>query len=149
MRTRIEIVILTLIVGAVSVRVASSQSMMSAANVLHINGCAAQPAYSTQTFTDYFGQQVIQYPTAAMLMVDFENFSSKPISSVEIAYLQDNKVAAVVRDQGSFAPHAAIMHAYSVTPAKLGSGASMSCVPLRVHYQDGSVWNNPDPPRRK
>jgi len=123
---------------------------MSAADIVRINGCAAQPAYSVQAFTDYFGQHVTQLPTSPMLMVDFENSSTKPIRSVEIAYLQNNKVSAVVRDDGDFAPHAAIMHAFYVKPAALlSSNTSMSCVALRVRYQDGSAWINPHAPAIK
>ena len=151
MRKRIEtIVALALVVGTASLSPASSQPMMSAADILHIHGCAAQPAYAAQTFTDYFGQHVTQLPTSPMLMVDFENSSSKPISSVEIAYLQNNKVSAVVRDDGDFAPHVAIMHAFFVKPtALLGTGTSMSCVPLRVRYADGTAWTNPQAPAIK
>ncbi len=86
---------------------------MSAADVVKIRGCAAQAPVPADVFTDYFGNSVKENPTSPMLMVDFENTSNKPIREVEIAYLHDNQVAAVVRDVGTFTPRSVIMHAFS------------------------------------
>jgi hypothetical protein len=125
-----------------------AQSMMGP-EVVKVNGCAAQRATSSQTFTDFFGTRIAQSSTSPMLMIDFQNNSNKSIESIEFAYLQDNKVNAVVRDVGAFAPRAVIMHAFSFDGASaFNMDSAMSCVPLRVRYSDGSMWNNPAAPHQ-
>ncbi|HTC31589.1 MAG TPA: hypothetical protein VK702_12760 [Candidatus Acidoferrum sp.] len=127
---------------------ARAQSMMGPA-VVKINGCAAQHAAPAQSFTDYFGTHVVQSSTSPMLMIDFQNNSNKPIESIEFAYLQDNKVNAVVRDVGTFAPGSVIMHAFTFDGVSVfNADSAMSCVPLRVRYADGTMWNNPAAPHQ-
>ncbi len=125
-----------------------AQSMMGP-EVVKVNGCAAQRATSVQGFTDYFGTHITQSSTPPMLMIDFQNTSNKPIASIEFAYLQGNKVNAVVRDVGTFAPGAVIMHAFSFDDmGRFNMDSAMSCVPLRVSYSDGTMWNNPTAPHQ-
>ncbi|HTX56129.1 MAG TPA: hypothetical protein VMD47_03410 [Candidatus Acidoferrales bacterium] len=125
-----------------------AQSMMGA-EVVKINGCAAQRATPAQSFTDYFGTHVVQSSTSPMLMIDYQNNSNKPIQSVEFAYLQGNKVNAVVQDTGTFAPGAVIMHAFSFDDMGVFNvDSAMSCVPLRVRYADGTMWSNPAAPHQ-
>ncbi|MGC2130603.1 MAG: hypothetical protein WA629_10935 [Candidatus Aquilonibacter sp.] len=125
-----------------------AQSMMGP-EVVKVNGCAAQRATSGQTFTDFFGTHTIQESTSPMLMIDFQNSSNKPIESIEFAYLQGNKVNAVVRDVGMFAPGAVIMHAFGFDDrGAFNMDSAMSCVPLRVRYTDGTMWNNPAAPHQ-
>ncbi len=125
-----------------------AQSMMGP-EVVKVNGCAAQRAASSQTFTDFFGTHITQSSTSPMLMIDFQNNSNKPIESIEFAYLQGNKVNAVVRDVGTFAPGAVIMHAFTFDGiSAFNMDSAMSCVPLRVRYADGTMWNNPAAPHQ-
>ncbi len=125
-----------------------AQSMMGP-EVVKVNGCAAQRATSAQSFTDYFGTRVVQSSTSPMLMIDFQNNSHKSIQSIEFAYVQGNKVNAVVRDVGTFAPGAVIMHAFTFDDMdSFNMDSAMSCVPLRVRYDDGSIWSNPAAPHQ-
>ncbi|MGA7569839.1 MAG: hypothetical protein WBG27_00460 [Candidatus Aquilonibacter sp.] len=126
-----------------------AQSMMGP-EVVKVNGCAAQRATSGQSYIDFFGTHVTQSSTSPMLMIDFQNNSNKPIESIEFAYLQGTKVNAVVRDVGTFAPGAVIMHAFSFDDkGAFNMDSAMSCIPLRVRYADGTMWNNPAAPHQQ
>jgi len=140
---------LGILAAGLSITAPVQAQSMTGPEVVKVNGCAAQRATSAQSFTDFFGTHVIQSSTSPMLMIDFQNNSNKPIDSIEFAYLQDNKVHAVVRDVGTFAPGSVIMHAFTFN----GMGAfnvdsAMSCVPLRVRYADGTMWSNPAAPHQ-
>jgi hypothetical protein len=109
-----------------------------------VNGCAASPPHNAQTWLNVFGSNVHEPAMPAMLMIDFQNASSKPISSVDFGFVQNGRVVTTVRDVGMFAPNAVIMHAYGLDYTV--PNASGTCVPLRIQYADGSSWMNPTMP---
>ena len=146
---RIPYLMLGILTAGLTVTAPVQAQSMTGSDVVNVNGCAAQRATSGQTFTDFFGTHVTQSSTSPMLMIDFQNNSNKPIASIEFAYLQGNKVNAVVRDVGTFAPGAVIMHAFSFDDmGAFKMDSAMSCLPLRVRYADGTRWNNPAAPHQ-
>ena len=55
----------------------------------------------------------------------------------------------VVRDNGKFSTNAVIKHVFNIANNIGFIGTDLTyCVPLRIHYTDGSVWNNPHLPER-
>ncbi len=132
---------------AVLAGAAPASAQMMATQVVKVNACGGSAAMAPQSYVNVFGGSVSQAGTPAMLMIDFKNISEKPISSVEFGYVQNGKVRATVRDAGMFDPNSVIMHAFALGDASILANAStMSCVPLRVKYADGSTWMNPDMP---
>lgn len=119
-------------------------SAQEAGDMVSVAGCAVSDALGPQTFMGVDGREVYQPGTPAMLMIDFKNSASKPIKAIDFGYLQHGKVLAVVRDVGSFTPGASIMHAFSFHDMAMFSHVtSMSCVPLRIRYADGTEWKAP------
>lgn len=118
-------------------------------SIVTIHGCAAQRKAPVEEFTDFFGQHVSQSASGPMLMIDYENDASKTLQRVEFAYVQGGKVSAVVRDTGRFTPNASIMHAFAVSGnVSVNPETAMTCVPLRALYADGTMWSNPNPPKK-
>lgn len=118
-----------------------------AAEVVHIDACAASAGDPAQTFMGPFHEQVTQPSLPPMAMIDFFNAANNAIISVEFGLVADGKLLAVIRDTGSFAPNARVMHAYGIDAAAVPPGAAQAqCVPLRVRYADGTTWMNPNLP---
>jgi hypothetical protein len=136
------------LVAALAVAAPASADTM-ASPVVKVNACGGSAASAAQNYMNVFGGSVTQAATPAMLMIDFKNVSQKPISSVEFGYVQNGKVRATVRDAGTFDPDSVVMHAFALGDASLVANAStMSCVPLRVKFADGSTWMNPEMPAK-
>jgi hypothetical protein len=119
----------------------------AATEVVRVSNCVASPARPEASYMGPFNKMVLQPGLPAMAMIDFANASSAPISSVEFGLVADDRLLAVVRDMGSFAPNVRIMHAYGIADAAVPpAGARPECVPLRVRYADGITWVNPSMP---
>jgi hypothetical protein len=119
----------------------------SDAGVVRVDGCAASKATSQLTFVDIFGKNVSQMGMPAMLMVDFANESANPITAVDFGLVKDGKLVATVRDTGTFAPKARVMHAFGIEETAIPDQiTASSCLPLRVQYADGTSWMNPNIP---
>jgi hypothetical protein len=119
----------------------------SMAEVVHVDACTASAGHPEASYMGPFNKMVLQPALPPMAMIDFFNASSRPISAIEFGLVADGKLLAVVRDLGSFAPNARIMHAYGIAEAAVPpAGAMTECVPLRVRYADGTTWMNPTMP---
>jgi hypothetical protein len=117
------------------------------AQIVHVDGCGASAGDPAQSFMGPFHSEITQPGLPAMAMIDFFNATNNEISSIEFGLVADGKLLAVVRDTGSFAPNARIMHAYGIDAAAVPpAGAQTECVPLRVRYANGSTWMNPSMP---
>jgi hypothetical protein len=118
-----------------------------AADVVRVDGCAASPARPEASYMGPFTKMILQPGLPAMALVDFVNASSASIDTIEFGLVADGKLLAVVRDRGSFAPNARIMHAYGIADSAVPpAGSTPECVPLRVRYADGTTWMNPSMP---
>lgn len=119
----------------------------SMAEVIHVDACGASAGHPEQSYMGPFTKMVLQPALPPMAMIDFFNASDRPISAVEFGLVADGKLVAIVRDMGSFAPKARIMHAYGIADAAVPPAKAMTeCVPLRVRYADGTTWMNPSMP---
>jgi hypothetical protein len=126
---------------------AAPMSAPSMAEVVHVDACAASAGRPEASYMGPFNKMVLQPALPPMAMIDFFNASSRPISAVEFGLIADGKLLAVLRDVGSFAPNARIMHAYGIAEAAVPpANATTECVPLRVRYADGATWMNPSMP---
>lgn len=136
-----------LAIGAMVAWAAIPAGAASMPDVVRVNACVASAGEPTQTFVGPFEQRVVQPGLPPMVMVDFSNVSDSSIASVEFGVVSGGKVVAMVRDVGSFAPNAAIMHAYGIAASAVPpSGVRAQCIPLRIRYADGTEWMNPNMP---
>ncbi len=134
-------------VGLVAALPAAIAAAPAAADVIRVDGCVASPARPEASYMGPFTKMILQPGLPAMALVDFVNASNAPIDTVEFGLVADGKLLAVVRDQGSFAPNARIMHAYGIADSAVPpAGSTAECVPLRVRYADGTTWMNPTMP---
>jgi hypothetical protein len=114
---------------------------------IRVDGCAASKASAGRTFVDIFGENVSQAAMPAMLMVDYANESARPVTAVDFGLIKDGKLVAMVRDTGTIAPNARIMHAFGIDERAIPDRiTASSCLPLRVQYADGTSWMNPNLP---
>jgi hypothetical protein len=119
------------------------------AGLVAIEGCSASKGTAPMSFMNNFGVHVEQPGLPPMLMIAFTDVSTKPLASIDFGLLSNDKLVAVVRDVGSFAPNAVVMHAFGVEPGAVPpANASVSCVALMAKYADGSTWINPQMPSR-
>ncbi len=122
-------------------------SAETTSQAIKVNGCVATAATHSQTWLTSFGTNVTQPGIPPVLMIDFANTSQKSISSVEFGLVENGRIVAMVRDVGTFAPNASVMHAYGIRDTGGSSSAEpASCVPLAVHYTDGTAWMNSNMP---
>jgi hypothetical protein len=60
----------------------------------------------------------------------------------------NNRLVAMVRDRGTFSPKAEIKHVFGISDNVFPLGTALtSCVPVRITYENGTVWNNPAMPQ--
>jgi len=117
---------------------------------IQIQGCVTTPATEEFTFpAPDGGPTVTQLATPAMVIIRYVNTSSNPIATIDFGLVSGGKLAAMVRDIGSFAPQADVMHAFGINnSAVIRTSMLSSCVPLRIRYANGDSWTNPAPPSR-
>jgi hypothetical protein len=117
--------------------------------VVHVAACAADGARPGVTFPSLNGQMVEQPAVPAMLMIAYANTSMNPISVIDFGLVRDGKLIAMVRDTGRFASQAQVMHAFIISDKTVPDNpASVSCVPLRIQYANGTSWMNQNVPGR-
>jgi hypothetical protein len=113
--------------------------------VVRVEGCAADGARPGVTFPSLSGQMVEQPAVPAMLMIDYANTSMNPISVIDFGLVKDGKLITMVRDTGRFAPRAQVMHAFVISENAVPQDPmSVSCIPLRIQYANGTSWMNQD-----
>jgi len=126
---------------------AATASAQTTQQVIKVNGCAATAATHSQTWLTSLGSNVTQPGVPPVLMIDFANTSQKAISSIEFGLVENGRIVAMVRDVGMFAPNAIVMHAYGISDKSVpANAASTACVPLALHYADGTMWMNSNLP---
>jgi hypothetical protein len=134
--------------GAILAAVIAPQvtSADTPAQTVTVSGCMARAAVAAQNWMSPFGSQVSQPPIPAMLVVDFTNAASTPLSAVEFAVVSNGKAISMVRDSGTFAPNARIMHAFGISNSAVPMDTMLTCVPVRAKFADGTTWMNPSMP---
>ncbi len=100
--------------------------------------------------TVYPGYSYYQYPVKGepTLSIDYSNQTEKVMKDIEFGLVARGNLVAEVRDVGTFSPQAEIKHTFGLNPNvfPLGTGI-FKCVPLRITFDDGTKWKNPNLPR--
>ncbi|MBV8172383.1 MAG: hypothetical protein JO219_10690 [Candidatus Eremiobacteraeota bacterium] len=100
-------------------------------------------------FNDPLGTSYYQPPTSSssQLYIDFVNVTSKEMKVIEFGAEVRGVLVAEARDQGRFSPNADIKRKYGVNPNIVPrQGVSLSCVPLKIEFADGTTWTRPSMP---
>ncbi|MGR4066098.1 MAG: hypothetical protein ACLQPV_11725 [Vulcanimicrobiaceae bacterium] len=95
---------------------------------------------------DVYGARFYQPPVATnpTLSIDYSNATQKDMSSIEFGLIARGQLVAEVRDVGTFSPGAEIKHRFGLSPNVFPLQTSIvECVPLRIHFADGTHWVNP------
>ena len=103
------------------------------------------PAYPYY-WGDAYGARFYQPPvtTNPTLSIDYSNATEKVMSSIEFGLVARGQLVAEVRDVGTFSPGAEIKHRFGLSNNVFPLQTSIvQCVPLRIHFADGTKWVNP------
>lgn len=100
---------------------------------------------------DVYGYRYYQPPvvqTNPTLAIDYSNNTSKVMKEIEFGLIANGNLVAEVRDVGTFSPGIEIKHEFGVSPNIFPLQTGLPhCVPLRITFQDGTKWRNPNLPR--
>jgi len=101
---------------------------------------------------DPYGARFYSPPVATanpQLGIDYVNVSHKTMHTIEFGLVAEGVLKAEVRDVGTFSPGAEIKHRFPLNANVFPIGTALSrCVPLRIHFTDGTTWRNPHLPPR-
>jgi hypothetical protein len=87
--------------------------------------------------------------SSPQLAIDYTNLTDKTMQSIEFGLMANGMLRAEVRDVGTFSPNVEIKHTFALDPNVFPLQTALSeCVPLRIHYADGSKWKNPHLPAK-
>ena len=125
---------------------ASTLAAQTAEQTVTVGGCMARSAVPAQNWMSPFNTPMTEPGTPAMVVVDFTNVAANPLSQVEFAVVSNGKAVTMVRDNGSFAPNARVMHGFVVADNVIPAGGEVTCVPVRAKFSDGTTWMNPTMP---
>lgn len=84
------------------------------------------------------------------LGIDYTNMTQKTMKIVEFGLVANGNLIAEVRDVGKFSPGVEIKHRFGINENVFPIGTAMAqCLPLRITYEDGTVWTSRHLPRLK
>jgi hypothetical protein len=99
---------------------------------------------------DAYGGRFYQPPmttTSPELAIHYKNISPKTMSEIEFGLVANGVLKAEVRDVGTFSNGAEIRHKFGISPNVFPIGTGLArCVPLRITFEDGTKWRNPNLP---
>ncbi|MGC1381649.1 MAG: hypothetical protein WA814_11580 [Candidatus Baltobacteraceae bacterium] len=113
------------------------------------------PAFYPRGYGPYWGWPSVyglnyyQYPVEGepTLAIDYVNVTNVVMKDIEFGMLAHGSLVAEVRDVGTFSPGAEIKHKFGISKNIFPLQTSLiECVPLKIHFVDGSVWKNPHLP---
>ncbi len=100
-------------------------------------------------WADVYGQRYYQVPLRSnpSLGIDYVNQTQSVIKEIEFGLVAKGSLVAEVRDVGTFSPGVEIRHEFGLSPNvfPLGTGLAQ-CVPLRIRFENGTMWENPHLP---
>lgn len=128
-----------LLATAAAALLSASPALAQQSPPVSVEACSADAGLPALQFVNPFGVAQDQAAVPPMLMIAFKNTAAHPLSTVDFGVVRGGKVIAVVRDAGSFANSAVIMHAFHL-PSIMQSEESVTCIPLAAKYADGSSW---------
>lgn len=118
---------------------------------IQVQTCSAhkgRPAY-TDTYTDSEGKVRTRHVDEedSYLKIHFRNTASVAAREVDFGLVARDKLVDKVKDVGTFSPGVLIEHKFKVSREIFPLRTALPyCAVLRVRYEDGRVWNNPNPP---
>jgi hypothetical protein len=118
---------------------------------IHVQTCSAKkgrPAY-TETYTDSDGKVRTRHVDEedSYLKVYYRNTAAVVAREVDFGLVARDELVAKVKDVGTFSPGILIEHKFKVSRDIFPLRTALPyCAVLRVRYDDGHVWNNPNPP---
>lgn len=119
---------------------------------IHIQACKAikgRPAY-TETYTDSEGKIRTRRVDEedSYLKVHYRNTAARVAREVDFGLVARNELVEKVKDVGTFSPGILIEHKFKVSRDIFPLRTAIPyCAVLHVRYDDGHVWNNPNPPK--
>lgn len=136
--------------------------MMPPQRPLHVTTCDPRPGYvsgggfvpayypgSPYYWRDVYGYRYLQPPVVndPTLLIEYVNQTSVAATLVEFGLVAKGVLVAEVRDVGTFSPGVAIRHEFGLDPNVFPLGTALArCVPLYIHFADGTRWRNPHLP---
>ena len=101
-------------------------------------------------WNDVYGSRYYQpreATTNPTLGIDYVNVTQQTMKQIEFGLLARGTLIAEVRDVGTFSPNVEIKHQFGLNPNVFPIGTGLpKCVPLRITFEDGTVWKNPHLP---
>jgi hypothetical protein len=118
---------------------------------IHVQTCSAQkgrPAY-TETYTDSEGKVRTRRVDEedSYLKIYYRNMAAVVAREVDFGLVARDGLVDKVKDVGTFSPEILIEHKFKVSRDIFPLRTALPyCAVLRVRYEDGRVWTNPNPP---
>jgi hypothetical protein len=132
---------------------AHAEEQQTPGSGIHVQTCRAQkgrPAY-TDTYTDSEGKIRTRRVDEedSHLKIYYRNTAAVAAREVDFGLVARNELVDTVKDVGTFSPGILIEHKFKVSRDIFPLRTALPyCAVLRVHYADGRVWNNPNPPNQ-
>ncbi len=145
-------VVAAILVAALNAFPAHADDKQTAGSGIHVQTCSAEkgrPAH-TETYTDSDGKVRTRYVDAedSYLTIHYRNTSAAVAKEVDFGLVARNELVEKVKDVGTFSPDVLIEHKFKVSRDIFPLRTALPyCAVLRVRYDNGQVWRNPDPPK--
>lgn len=122
------------------------------------NAYAAGPSYvpgyypvaTPYGWYDVYGYRYYQPPVVRnnpTLAIDYSNQTQKVMKEIEFGLIANGNLVAEVKDVGTFSPGVEIKHQFGLNENVFPLQTALAhCVPLRIHFADGTKWKNPHLP---
>jgi hypothetical protein len=141
----------TIVVAMCNVSPVQADQKQTPGSDIQVQTCSAQkgrPAY-TETYTDSEGKTRTRRVDEedSYLKVHFRNTATAVAREVDFGLVARGDLVDKVKDVGTFSPGVLIEHKFKVSRDIFPLRTALPyCAVLRVKYEDGRVWNNPNPP---
>jgi hypothetical protein len=118
---------------------------------IQVQTCSARkgrPAYS-ETYTDSEGKTRTRRVDEedSYLKIYYRNTAAAVAREVDFGLVARDELVDKVKDVGKFSPGILIEHKFKVSRDIFPLRTALPyCAVLRVQYDDGRVWKNPNPP---
>ena len=128
-----------------------AEEKQTAGSGIHVQACSAKkgrPAY-TQTYTDSEGKVRTRRieEEDSYLKIHYRNTAVVAAREIDFGLVARDELVDKVKDVGTFSPGILIEHKFKVSRDIFPLRTALPyCAVLRVRYDDGRVWNNPNPP---
>jgi len=131
---------------AVALGLVAGARAQTPASPIRVDECLFSPGQPAATFYGYWGRPIQQFPENPTLLIKYANIAPKTAKQIQFGLAVNGQLVAEVRDVGTFSTGAEIRHTFALDPNTTTRGSGLyHCVPLVVHFTDGSIWKRPRP----